>query len=174
MPYRSPYNRGDRDRDGHRDGDFDHDFRHIHPGWPALYNSYLYTPYFLGSDYLDYPEDEDNGPPVAQGDLSPGYDSQPPDQGQPDLPPWPSDNPPPPAAPLNIKPLAQETAEPVTLVFNDGRPSEQIHNYLLTPATLFIFDKQRREIPIGKLDLVATAKANRDAGVDFTLPGPSR
>ena len=165
MPYRSPY-RHDRDSD--------RDSRYIYAGWPALYNPYLYTPYFLGSDYLDYPEDEDNAPPVAQGDLSPGYDSQPPDQGQPDLPPWPSYNPPPPPAAPESKTVVPKSVESVTIVFNDGRPSEQIHNYLLTPATLFIFDKQRREIPIGKLDLVATAKANRDAGVDFSLPGHSR
>jgi hypothetical protein len=133
-------------------------------------------PYFLGyPDYSDYPENEDNGTTAAQGYLSPGYDSQPPNQDQQqEPPPWPSYNPPPPAAAPESKTGAPESVESVTIVFNDGRPPEQIHNYLITPTTLYILDKQRQQIPIDHLNLVATAKANRDAGVDFSLPGPSR
>jgi hypothetical protein len=58
----------------------------------------------------------------------------------------------------------------VTLIFRDGRPAEQIHNYILTRSTLFVGDGQRREIPTDQLDLAATAKANQDAGMDFRLP----
>ncbi|MGA2753230.1 MAG: hypothetical protein ABSE53_05635 [Terracidiphilus sp.] len=85
----------------------------------------------------------------------------------PPLPAWPSSNPPQPDA-------ASESGEPVTIVFNDGRLPEQIHNYLLTPTTLYILDQHHQEIPIDHLDLVATEKVNRDAGADFSLPGPSR
>jgi hypothetical protein len=60
--------------------------------------------------------------------------------------------------------------EAVTLIFKDGRPPEQIHNYLLTRTTLFVGDQGRRAIPTDQLDLVATAKVNQDAGVDFQLP----
>lgn len=66
------------------------------------------------------------------------------------------------------QPLPQEA---VTLVFKDGRPPEQIHNYLLTGTTLYVQDQHRRDIPLSQLDLVATAKVNHEAGVDFHLPG---
>ncbi|HEY1903158.1 MAG TPA: hypothetical protein VGG56_12030 [Terracidiphilus sp.] len=68
---------------------------------------------------------------------------------------------------------APASEETVTLVFKDGRPPEQIHNYLMTANTLFVGDQRHREIPVDQLDLAATAKANREAGVDFHLPGAS-
>jgi hypothetical protein len=58
----------------------------------------------------------------------------------------------------------------VTLVFKDGRPNETIHNYALTRTMLFVTDGRHREIPVADLDMVATAKANRAAGVQFQLP----
>jgi hypothetical protein len=58
----------------------------------------------------------------------------------------------------------------VTLVFKDGRPAEQIHNYMLTRTTLYVQDAQRREIAVADLDLTATEKVNRDSGVEFQLP----
>jgi len=58
----------------------------------------------------------------------------------------------------------------VTLVFKDGRPNEQIHNYMLTRTTLYVSDHRLREIPVDQLDLAATKKANQDAGIDFELP----
>jgi hypothetical protein len=64
-----------------------------------------------------------------------------------------------------------ESAEAVTLVFKDGRPSEQIHNYVLTRTTLYVRDQHHRVIPTDQLDLAATAKANQDLGVGFELPG---
>jgi hypothetical protein len=65
---------------------------------------------------------------------------------------------------------APASQDAVTLVFADGRPDEQIHNYMLTRTTLFVLDQRRQDIPIDQLDLAATAKVNRDAGVDFHLP----
>jgi hypothetical protein len=62
----------------------------------------------------------------------------------------------------------------VTLVFKDGRPAEQIHNYMLTRTTLYVQDERRREIPVDELDLAATVKANKAAGVDFQVPGGTR
>jgi hypothetical protein len=58
----------------------------------------------------------------------------------------------------------------VTLIFKDGRPPEQIHNYLLTRTILYVDDTNHQVIPTSQLDLVATAKVNHDAGVDFRLP----
>ncbi len=60
---------------------------------------------------------------------------------------------------------------PVTLVFKDGRPPEQIHNYLVTASTLTVLDQRSRDIPVDQIDLNATARVNLQAGVEFSLPG---
>jgi len=69
---------------------------------------------------------------------------------------------------------ASQASDPVTLVFRDGRPPEQIHNYMLSRTTLSVLDGRHREIPVNELDLPATEKANRAAGVDFRLPDGAR
>ena len=61
-------------------------------------------------------------------------------------------------------------SDAVTLVFKDGRPAEKIHNYALTRTTLYVTDGRHREIAVADLDLAATEKANRAAGVNFQLP----
>jgi hypothetical protein len=63
-----------------------------------------------------------------------------------------------------------ETEAAVTLVFKDGRPPEQVHNYVLTRTTLYVQDQNRRNIPVDELDIAATAKTNLDAGVVFQVP----
>jgi len=62
----------------------------------------------------------------------------------------------------------------VTLIFKDGRPPQQIHNYALTRTMLYVRDQHHRDIPVSELDLAATEKVNRDAGVDFQLPEAAR
>ncbi|HZD78033.1 MAG TPA: hypothetical protein VE218_13580 [Acidobacteriaceae bacterium] len=63
----------------------------------------------------------------------------------------------------------------VTLVFNDGRPPLQVHSYALTGSSVFVAEEgHQRVIPITDLDLPATIAQNREAGVDFELPGGSR
>lgn len=75
----------------------------------------------------------------------------------------------------NASPAPPPTSEEVVkLVFKDRRPPQEIHNYALTPTTLYVLDQQRRDIPVGEIDLAATEKANRDAGVDFQLPAALR
>jgi hypothetical protein len=64
--------------------------------------------------------------------------------------------------------------DPVTLVFKDGRPTEQIQNYMVTRTTLYVQGRRLREIPVDQLDLAATEKVNLDAGVEFQLPDTSR
>lgn len=126
----------------------------------------IYTPGYGVPGYpLDYPESTgaDDTAAVQGQSYADGYDAQPEEAWQP---PAPSAYPPLPAQ-ANPPP---EREEAVTLIFKDGRPSEQIHNYILTRSTLFVGDGQHREIPTDQLDLVATAKANQDAGVDFRLP----
>jgi hypothetical protein len=60
------------------------------------------------------------------------------------------------------------------LIFKDGRPSEQIYNYMLTPTTLYIQEQRLREIPVDQLDLPAMLQVNSSAGVEFKLPQVSR
>ena len=62
----------------------------------------------------------------------------------------------------------------VTLIFKDGRPPKQIHNYILTRDMLYVGDRYPSQIPVDQLDLEATAKVNRDAGVEFRLPAGTR
>jgi len=64
-------------------------------------------------------------------------------------------------------PLRQST---ITLIFNDGRPPEQVHNFLLTGSTLTVLDAQYREIPLKEVNVAATESANRAAGVEFRVP----
>jgi len=184
MPYHSPY--GDR-RDGrdHRGRDRDR-FRVYglyglggYPFWPGWGWGYPYLP-----DYWDDPggyDSYDSEP--ASNDASaqpyPDYSSGPyeapsdqfaPDQ-QPSYTPWPYSRP---APPVSAPALDSPGQAPVTLVFKDGRPNERIQNFLLTATTLSVLDQHHVDIPVDQIDLDATAKVNRDAGVDFALPGGSR
>ena len=156
---------------------------HRRPGYPGVYRnrrpyipfygggvSYVYPGYF-GPGFLDYP---DTGPydnsayvapqptasyttneseaPVEQADVAPATAYRP--------------------AYLRPQPSAEPEAEtPVTLIFKDGRSPEQIQNYMLTRTTLYVQETRLREIPVDQLDLPATQKVNKDAGVDFQLPG---
>ena len=100
-----------------------------------------------------------------------GYLGADPGYGDPSLGPWPSA--PPQSQPMqpSAGPSPEASSEePVTLIFKDGRPAEQIHNYVLTPTTIYVGDGRRREIPLDQVDIPATEKANREAGVDFHLP----
>ena len=67
-----------------------------------------------------------------------------------------------------------EPENPVTLVFKDGRPTEQIQDYILTRTTLYVQDKHSREIPVADLDMAETERVNKEAGVDFRLPSSAR
>jgi hypothetical protein len=125
------------------------------------------APYYLG-----FPDDSGDDESSSANPAGEGYDQQPDDQAPP---PWPSIYDQGPVAPAYSTPQpAPETEAAVTLIFKDGRPPEQIHNYLLTRDTLFVGDRRPSEIPVDQLDLAATAKVNRDAGVDFRLPVGSR
>jgi hypothetical protein len=76
---------------------------------------------------------------------------------------------PPYQGPVDFAPVHPQPA--TTLVFKDGRPSAQVHNYALTATTLYALDgESRQEIPLSLLDVPATVAANRAAGVDFALP----
>jgi len=101
---------------------------------------------------------------------APGTDDQGPEGAGPDgqqLAPWPygSGQPAADGARASSNSAGEDT---VTLIFKDGRPAEKIHNYILTGTTLYV--NHHADIPVDELDLAATMKVNRDAGVDFHLP----
>ncbi|MGA9668826.1 MAG: hypothetical protein WBQ94_06435 [Terracidiphilus sp.] len=137
-------------------------------GWVAPY-----FPWYPGDIGYDSGSDYDSGSgygdsATAQNPGTDGYDALPPYPG----PPEPAGNYPPVAAspiPSSVS-SGPPSEEEVTLVFKDGRPPVQIHDYLLTRNTLYVWDRPQKVIPTDQLDLVATAKANQDAGVDFQLP----
>jgi hypothetical protein len=67
--------------------------------------------------------------------------------------------------------MGSDARQPVTLIFNDGRPPEQAYNYMLTATAVYVLDGDRQTIPLRELDLASTMRANRQAGVDFRVPG---
>ena len=128
---------------------------------------------WIGSDCLfpdcgSYGDSAYAGPAPANYPAA-EYDPAPPDQGG--AAPIDSFRPAYASTPVSPEPDAESA---VTLVFKDGRPAEQIHNYMLTRTTLYVRDERHREIPVDELDLAATAKANREAGVDFEVPAGVR
>jgi hypothetical protein len=130
-----------------------------------------YVSGWVDPDYLDYPYSGDYDSSANPPDDSiNGYAPQGTDQGVPS--PYIEQSSAEPRPSLPASP--PENEEAVTLIFKDGRPAEQIHNYALTRTTLYVSDGHRRDIPVDQLDLAATEKANHDAGVDFHIPGATQ
>jgi len=136
-------------------------------GVPYLGAAWI-APGYLDLGYLGYPDTTTDDDSQAAPNYPTGYDNPPPYPEQ-LAPPYLSYTQAPPAPPAA---LPDEDA--VTLIFKDGRPPEQIHNYAMTRTMLYVRDKNHRDIPIAQLDLDATQKVNHDAGVDFQLPKVSR
>jgi len=149
---------------------------------------YAYGPGWIAPNYLGYSDDtgsDDSSSPdsAAPDSLAPpntapdanmvqdGSDQQPPDDQA--LPPWPYGGAAQPSPAQQFTAPASAAEEAVTVVFKDGRPPQQIRNYILTRDTLYLND-HHPDIPVDQIDLAATVKVNREAGVDFHLPGDSR
>jgi hypothetical protein len=132
-----------------------------YPGWPGWGNSYA----------GGYPDTSDNSEPAPDADYSAeGNETESFDQGQAAPPPYPNAYPYGyPYAPHPAATPANEEA--VTLVFKDGRPREQVHNFVLTANTLTDLDHHYRNIPLDQIDVAETVKLNREAGVEFYVPG---
>jgi hypothetical protein len=127
----------------------------------------LIDPGYAG--YADSGGDDNSSSP--QNSIPEGYDQQPDEQGPP---PWPYGSSQAVPASVQSGSAPTDSEDAITLIFKDGRPPEQIHNYILTKDTLFVGDKHRPDIPVDQLDLAATVKVNQELGVDFRLPGSSR
>ncbi|MGC2162363.1 MAG: hypothetical protein WA634_10665 [Silvibacterium sp.] len=144
------------------------------PDWIGLGTEGCYPD---ASDYSVYDGDADNlapdcagsvagpaaGPdqPTIYGDDGQGPPAPPPDYAPPAYEP-------PAQSPRSSQIPANEVA--TTIVFNDGRPSEQVHNYALTRTTLFVLDQQQRDIPLDQINLAETEKVNRAVGIPFQVP----
>jgi hypothetical protein len=152
------------------DGDRNNRFRGAYR--PVYGLGLPYTVGYIGDGFLDDPGLYDQ-PAYADDQPEP----QPPDYAGAPYPPPPIDQAA--AAPI-YRPAYQQqqpAADPppqqaVTLIFKDGRPNEQIQNYLLTRTTLYIQDQRLRQVPVSQLDLDSMSKVNGDAGVEFNLPKP--
>jgi hypothetical protein len=135
-----------------------------------------YSVGFIGPDYFSSPDSGYyDSPAYTAQQPQPADDYGPPPPEQYPGPPYPAD-----ASPdSSYRPAYQRpqpesplpSQEAVTLVFKDGRPNEQIYNYMLTRSTLYIQEQHLREISVDQLDLEAMAKVNGEAGVVFKLPG---
>jgi hypothetical protein len=144
-------------------------YPYIWPGYPLDYDDYDND---YGSDQGPVADYGDNGYYGDQGYANPGYGDQGYGPEQQPPPAWPSMGPYAPHPEASPQPAAPPSSEDaVTLIFKDGRPPQQIHNYVLTPTILYAGDIAHRQvIPISEIDVPATEKANADAGVDFHLP----
>ena len=145
-------------------------YPYVYAGYPWL-NGFGYgLPLAYGVPYGD---DQDAAPPAPQQadqpplDYGPEYGPEPPGPEVAAT------------APSPFRPAYQGQVEgpPVhpqpatTLIFKDGRPPAQVHNYALTASTLYALDgESRQEIPLSLLNVPATVEVNRTAGVDFALP----
>ncbi|QMV20057.1 hypothetical protein GOB94_16270 [Granulicella sp. 5B5] len=137
-------------------------------------SGYWVTPWELGfpDDDTDFDASSNNGPPAdASYATAPQQYAPAPDQG----PYYPPEQEIAPATAgvtaSQSEPEQPEPEDAVTLVFKDGRPSQQVRNYMLTRTTLTIADGHRlREVPVADLDVAATEAANRKAGVAFAVP----
>lgn len=115
-------------------------------------------PYGEGS----YDEGYRQGYPTPRAPYNPGaYSPSPPQQAQPNN-----------AAAQSAATQSDGLDHPaVTLVFNDGRPSQKVHSYVLTGSSVFIAESgHQRIIPVAALNLPETIAQNREAGIDFELP----
>jgi len=155
-------------------------------GYPYGYGWSIVPGFPTVLDYDDYGDDSDNGQdqgPVYYDNGDNGYDNGAYGNGAYGNGAYGELGQPPPAWPA-LGPYARGSAAPqpgmqasapsaeqaATIVFKDGRPPLQIHNYVLTQNSLFVGDASGVTIPLDEIDLPATVRANQEAGVEFRLP----
>lgn len=143
------------------------------PFWDDGFDSFWGDPTVGDPDTVGYgnTSPQDGAPvPYAAPSAGAGDGAQPMESASP-LPPYPYQVGA--SAPFALQgpaPAPPQQEDAVTLIFKDGRPSEQIRNYALTRTALYLPGKHMREIPLEQLDLPATERVNREAGVDFQIP----
>ncbi len=178
IPYRAGNGTPNRGNGGRRDGDWRR--RNAWNGYVygvgvPWVNPYAYWPWYGWDDdtYFDDENDASAGDPgYSYGDGS--------EAGPPNDPGYPGDYGDAPAFRPQYAPYAygagdtQYSSPPeesgVMLLFKDGRPPLQVHNYLLSRSRIVVLDGAPREIPMGQIDVAGTEKANLEAGTDFQFP----
>jgi hypothetical protein len=189
--HRAPYNPNGGNH--YHDGNHNHYGNHTHvivtTYWPWGFGYPYYGlglgygyPYW-GWGYSNFLDDDYNSQPAANYAApqqqyyynDPNQQQQPNDQQEPPAPEAYPQQPYPQApsssrAPYTGAQSAPPAAQALTVVFKDGRPPEQVYNYLLTPNTLTVLDQNRHDIPVDQINLEATASVNIQAGVEFSLP----
>jgi hypothetical protein len=173
-------------------------YSYFYPGpiFTGYVDPWLFGPEMYGygdsSDYGGYPDYDGSAGYAGSGYDGPGYSGDVPSpyrnygaqpygpqeyQGQSAMPQNPSDRmsytPQSEASARSASPRRQDAVpghDTVTVIFKDGRPPEQIQNYLLTSTTLTVLDAHYRQIPLDQINVAATEQANRAAGIDFRVP----
>jgi hypothetical protein len=168
-PSAGPSHRPD---DGRRGVDYRNHTPYTYTGYTWLNSVGYGFPVAYGG--LPYAGQDDAGEPQPSPQQA-GYVDQPPADYTPESPaPQMADNAPPSFRPAYLGQGVDAPVDPqpaTTLIFKDGRPPVQVHNYALTSNRLYALDgDSRQEIPLSLLNLPATVEANRAAGVDFALP----
>jgi hypothetical protein len=136
-----------------------------------LFNSWPYYTTGIGNWWL-WPW------PFSNWD-SPSYDDEPQAVAQPDQSYAPEPEPEPETRPAYQSYQPDEPAPPppgepaLTLVYKDGH-SQEIHNYAVTRTSLLLLDEastgRTPEISLDEINLLATERVNRAAGVNFKVP----
>jgi hypothetical protein len=189
--HRAPYNPNGGNH--YHDGNHNHYGNHTHvivtTYWPWGFGYPYYGlglgygyPYW-GWGYSNFLDDDYNSQPAANyaapqqqyyyndpnQQQQPPYQQQPDDQQEQPVPEtYPQQYPQQPGAAR--APSTPPASQALTVVFKDGRPPEQVYNYLLTANTLTVLDQYRHDIPVDQIDVEATASVNMQAGVPFSLP----
>jgi hypothetical protein len=122
------------------------------------YGSYDSYPYDMGdvaqNPYVPEQELSQNAPPPYY----PPYGPPPPNYYS---------NPPPSTPPPNAQSSQTQPSPPLTLILRNGEKL-QVQNYAVMGQTFWDFSKQpARKIPIGSIDLPASAKATEASGAEF-------
>lgn len=151
---REPYDRGRRGRDNGW-------VYNNYPAWPG----YGY-PWVIDPGFYDWSEPDDSW--NDQGAAAPDYPAPYPDHPAP----YPGEGygalSEPPAA-TAASPLAEQ---PLTVIFKSNRAPVKVQNYMMTEKVFTDLDAQHYEqIPLDEIDVAATQRVNRAAGVEFQVPG---
>lgn len=169
MGYRAIFDNANRGGRGHR------------PPYRGPYAGYVYggapygyelLPWELGyPDFTGY--GDDNGAAESNSaQEQPGGEEQPPQEYEGYGPEYASPPYQPPATQA-VAPAPRQNEPELTLIFKDGH-TQAVRNYLLTSSELIDMDEaasgREPTIPLSELDLPATERAARQAGLDFSPP----
>lgn len=194
----------DRDRFHGRARSFDNLYFFSYPGWAGYGYPYAFDPGFYGGPDYDNSgygqnnegsaydnENPDDRPEPPNGEaVEPGDGSGAGNFGEPggaygemgeQPPPWPepAGSEPAPDSHFSVAGLSAASAPalegPLTVIFKSGRAPETMQNYMLTAKSLTDLDADHYEqIPLDRIDLAATERANHASGLEFRVPGASR